>query len=231
MPSFSFYVIILTLFVTSKALITNSKLCPKIPSQLIQSNATCDSKLYYWNLEALAHIPGGGHSINPFHNPYGPDQSCSDFHFICRDDLPEVFGDLHLVPKTDFDLVCDGISFMKIGSNWQTQIDHNPFRTECNVVEQWTNLELLVFMQNEYIFMYSCRNHEKGLSTELGAWILVNANSSVERKQTVLKTGLEMFDQIPGMRRDWWVYPESSVDCWRNLNCSYFSDCVTENVL
>lgn len=231
MSSCLFHLVVLTVFGSCKALMSTRKLCPKIPTTILPTNATCDTKVNMWNLEALAHIPGGGHSINPYHNPYGPDQSCSSFQFYCRDDLPELLGDLYLVPKTVPNLVCSAISFSHVGSSWQAHIDLNPFRAECNTVEKWTNVELFVYEQNEYIFVYSCKVHEKDTSTEFGAWILVNVNSTVERKQEVLKTGLELFDQIPGFRRDWWVYPRDSVACWKDVNCSYFSNCFPENDL
>ncbi|KAL1373949.1 hypothetical protein pipiens_018357, partial [Culex pipiens pipiens] len=202
MSSFLFHLIVLTVFGSCKALMSTRKICPKIPTTIPPSKATCDTNVYVWNLEALAHIPGGGHSINPYHNPYGPDQSCSSFQFYCRDDLSELFGDFYLVPKTVPSLVCSAIAIAHVGSSWQANIDLNPFRAECNTVEKWTNVELFVYEQNEYIFVYSCKVHEKDVSTEFGAWILVNVNSTVERKREVLKTGLELFDQIPGFRRD-----------------------------
>lgn len=221
-------VIIFVYLKLSHTLITNQKLCPKLPNSGPQT-ASCDINLISWELEALAHIPGGSHSINPFHNPYGPHFSCSFFLFFCREDQL-VFGDLYLTAKVRPNMVCPGLQLIQMDQRaWQVQINHNPIAKACDKAEKWTTIELVVYQQNQFIFIYGCKEHEKDNSVELGAWILVNKNATDEMKQNVLDLGLELFDKIPGIKRDWWVFPNYSTDCLTELNCSYYADCVTKN--
>lgn len=209
------------------SLIINQKLCPKLP-KINSTAATCDANIISWKLEAVAHLPGGSHSVNPFHNPYGPHISCSTFIFFCRDDQM-AFGDLYLTSKVLPELVCPGFELTQIDHKWQVHIDHNPYKAGCTTVEKWKTAELFIYQQNQSIFMYGCKEHEKGKNVEIGAWILANKYGTNEMKQNVLESGLKVFNQIPEIRKDWWEYSNHSIDCYSELNCSYLADCVTKD--
>ncbi|KAL9704901.1 hypothetical protein quinque_008419 [Culex quinquefasciatus] len=192
-------------------------------------STTCDINLISWELEALAHIPGGSHSVNPFHNPYGPHFSCSFFIFFCREDQL-AFGDLYLTPKVRPNMVCPGVQLIKMDHRaWQVEILSNPNAKACEEAEKWTTVDLVVYRQNQSIIMYGCKEHDKDNRVEIGAWILANRNGNDEMKQDVLDMGLELFDQIPEIKRNWWEFPIYSTDCLTELNCSYYADCVTKN--
>lgn len=221
-------VFVAVLLKLSYSLITNQKHCPILPNAN-PPTASCDINLLSWELEALAHIPGGSHSVNPFHNPYGPHFSCSFFIFFCREDQL-AFGDLYLTAKVRPNMVCPGLQLIKMDRRaWQVEILHNPKAKACEGAEKWTTVDMVLYRQNQSIIMYGCKEHEKDKSVELGAWILANRNGTDEMKQDVLDMGLELFDQIPEIKRDWWEFPNYSTDCLTELNCSYYAECVTKN--
>ncbi|KFB37402.1 hypothetical protein ZHAS_00004533 [Anopheles sinensis] len=187
----------------------------------------CDLEKTAWVLNPLAHIPGGGSTMNPFHNPYPP-LDCVYITFYCRKDS-FILGDLHIEPHVR-NGVCPGFNILLAKGSWKVQLATNPGSKECQTAERWFSLDLFVYRQNDYIFMYGCHQASENLPVRVGAWVLVDANATQAKRERILEMTRRLALKIPGFRDEWWSFPplvSSNRKCYGNWTCDYLANCVT----
>uniref|UniRef100_A0A182VZ08 Uncharacterized protein n=1 Tax=Anopheles minimus TaxID=112268 RepID=A0A182VZ08_9DIPT len=206
----------------SYGLIVPWKNCPKIVMG-DTSDYDCDLWKHRWSLVPLAHIPGGASSMTLFHNPYQA-LSCVYFDFYCRKDS-SIFGDLYLNPTTTLNLVCPGFNIALEENHWNVELLTNPSSKDCQTVDRWLSLDIFAYRQNEYIFLYGCRQRGENLPVVIGAWILGVMNATEEKRTSILQDTRKLAMKIPGFRDDWWFYPESGEKCRMNETCDYLANC------
>uniref|UniRef100_A0A182JJA4 Uncharacterized protein n=1 Tax=Anopheles atroparvus TaxID=41427 RepID=A0A182JJA4_ANOAO len=148
----------------------------------------CDLDRVVWLLSPLANVPGGANSLNIFHNPYPP-LGCINLAFYCRKD-ETILGDLHYETHSVSSLVCPGFSILLAKGALSLQLRTNPAAEECKTVDRWLSLDLFVYRQNDFIFMYGCHQVSESLPVSIGAWILVDANATVAKRDRVLQIAL-----------------------------------------
>uniref|UniRef100_A0A182FKT6 Uncharacterized protein n=1 Tax=Anopheles albimanus TaxID=7167 RepID=A0A182FKT6_ANOAL len=200
------------------------KTCPKLPTE--QKPAyNCDLSQFAWKLQVLAYVPGGADSINLYHNPYPP-LNCVTFNFYCRKDS-FILGDLYIIPCEKSSLVCPGFNILLVESNWKVELLTNPFAPECKTVSRWLALDLFVYEQDQFIFMYGCNQPAEDQPVQVGAWLLADNNATERGIDEVLRRKLMLTQKIPGFRDDWWVYPNPHDECdQQNSNCDYLAKCL-----
>uniref|UniRef100_A0A182NCE7 Uncharacterized protein n=1 Tax=Anopheles dirus TaxID=7168 RepID=A0A182NCE7_9DIPT len=191
------------------------------------SGYDCDLWKPVWRLVPLAHIPGGSSSMTLFHNPYEL-LNCVHFDFFCRKDVV-ILGDLYLRPVHVESLVCPGFSIFLEDGLWQLQLYTNPKSKECLAMDRWLTMDVFVFQREEYIFAYGCRERKENRPIVIGAWILVDGNATVERRERVLQDARQLAMKIPGFRDEWWLYPNVADQCAGiNATCDYLANCLVD---
>uniref|UniRef100_A0A182S038 Uncharacterized protein n=1 Tax=Anopheles funestus TaxID=62324 RepID=A0A182S038_ANOFN len=176
-----------------------------------------------WRLVPLAHIPGGASSMTLFHNPY-QSLNCIYFDFYCRKDT-SILGDLYMTPRRKRHLVCPGFSITLEENRWQMELLTNPASKECQTLDRWLSLDIFAYRQNEYIFVYGCRQRDENMPVVIGAWILANINATEEMRTDIMQDTRKLAMKIPGFRDEWWFYPESAEKCQVNETCDYLANC------
>uniref|UniRef100_A0A182K224 Uncharacterized protein n=1 Tax=Anopheles christyi TaxID=43041 RepID=A0A182K224_9DIPT len=215
------YTVVL-LFGVSNGMMVPWESCPEIVMGDM-SDYDCDLWQHMWRLVPLAHIPGGASSMTLFHNPY-KSINCVYFDFYCRKDL-SILGDLYLRPVHSDSLVCPGFSILLEENLWQLRLFTNPHAKECQTVDRWLSMDIFVYRQHDYIFVYSCRQRGENLPIIIGAWILGDLNATVEKRASILQETRKLTMKIPGFRDDWWFYPKASTECESNATCDYLANC------
>uniref|UniRef100_A0A182PKK2 Lipocalin/cytosolic fatty-acid binding domain-containing protein n=1 Tax=Anopheles epiroticus TaxID=199890 RepID=A0A182PKK2_9DIPT len=198
------------------------KSCPEIEMDSAL-DYDCDLWKQSWQLEPLAHIPGGASSMTLFHNPY-QSINCVYFEFFCRKDS-SILGDLYLSPVGHRSLVCPGFSIVLEDNTWQLRLFTNPNAKECQTVDRWLSMDIFAYRQNDYIFVYSCRQRADNLPVIIGAWILGDRNASEQKRANILQDMRKLSMKIPGFRDDWWFYPKGTMVCESNATCDYLANC------